>query len=873
MADRTPLYYTFGNHMHWVDMQWLWGYHVLPGSIRDMLRFCAETGTKGNVNFDGVGYEKLAAEDPEALQELRQAVQTGIVEPVGCSYGQPYGLFHGGESNIRQRVYGVRAVTRLLGKRPRAFWEEEFDFFPQLPQMLHGVGFEYASLFFQWTWHTPHIPMEESPVVWWQGHDGSKLLTATRNKLNLHQWPEDMDILLSQLAESPQAAVVHDIPPEGTSPGPVDRFTQAPSGVHAASETAARQSEATQETQHPTPLILQWLELMPSPDWMCRSEILLPKMRQFLTDPRFELRPATLSEYLETARDKPIPVRSYSMDEVFHGMSLGKNCDDHLFNSRWCEEEILLAETLASLAGYMGRPYAQWDIYPSWELDEAWRELLQAQHHDNHECQGLCGSIGDASFERSRILAEDVGDRCAYHLANLARGSQGEMVQFNPTGWTRNLPLIENGQVHRLSIPPFGFTVSSESAEAGPIVSWVIKGNQARFQRGDFSVEVDLAQGSLTQIRTRDYPEGIIPPGQPWLVLTQGELPYETSLKEGSAVTDPQNPSLLLFDRDANGKWIQYRLTVDPFEDLLHVIVLAQIPLPEEGMTKGFMIDFPFAAGRPRLLVDQPYSITEVNPTEKFVKKYPKGDWMTSEQWFEEIPPGFTALSLVDFCFGESDSAKGVLLACGSHEQWFVSERGAKNLIAMNDPWDEDLFIDVSPCHYLIVPHGPMTNAERWRRAHEFRRDIAEFEKSEGQTQGPATFSALSISPENGSVVCTALYRESLAAAQNLPNHAARRMPENAYPFVARFVEFDGREETIEVTITGTVAGAYKTNLMGEIESQLQVDAGPQTSTIHLPLRPHEIATIMYDVEQARKKPRDLDAARHVWATVHRIEE
>ena len=98
---KIPLYYTFGNHMHWVDMQWLWGYHVLPGSIRDMLHFCRETGAKGNVNFDGIGYEKLAAEDPEALAELREAVQNGIIEPVGCSYGQPYGLFHGGESNIR----------------------------------------------------------------------------------------------------------------------------------------------------------------------------------------------------------------------------------------------------------------------------------------------------------------------------------------------------------------------------------------------------------------------------------------------------------------------------------------------------------------------------------------------------------------------------------------------------------------------------------------------------------------------------------------------------------------------------------------------------------------------------------------------------
>src|SRR6476620_4666822 len=140
MADRIPLYYTFGNHMHWVDMAWLWGYHVLPGGVRDMLLLCKEAGVKGCVNFDGIGYEKLASEDPEAFAELRTAIRVGLVEVVGGSYGQPYGLFHGGESNARQRIFGARTCRRLFGVPVKTFWEEEFDFFPQLPQILRGVG-------------------------------------------------------------------------------------------------------------------------------------------------------------------------------------------------------------------------------------------------------------------------------------------------------------------------------------------------------------------------------------------------------------------------------------------------------------------------------------------------------------------------------------------------------------------------------------------------------------------------------------------------------------------------------------------------------------------------------------------------------------
>ncbi|MGE5222344.1 MAG: hypothetical protein ACM3PY_07905, partial [Omnitrophica WOR_2 bacterium] len=188
-AQKTSLYYTFGNHMHWVDMEWLWGYKALSGSVEDMLDFIAGSGAKGHINFDGIGYEKLAVQSPGVLSRLRSAIQSGAVEIVGASYGQPYGLFHGGESNIRQRVYGARTVHRLFDAWPRTFWEEEFDFFPQLPQILTGIGIQYASLFFQWTWHTPSIPMEQAPAIWWEGLDGSRILAAPRNDLNLHQWP------------------------------------------------------------------------------------------------------------------------------------------------------------------------------------------------------------------------------------------------------------------------------------------------------------------------------------------------------------------------------------------------------------------------------------------------------------------------------------------------------------------------------------------------------------------------------------------------------------------------------------------------------------------------------------------------------------
>ncbi|RMH11061.1 MAG: hypothetical protein D6695_10000, partial [Planctomycetota bacterium] len=333
-----PLYYTFGNHMHWVDMQWLWGYDVLPGCVADMRTLVDETGARGCVNFDAVGYEKMAGECPEALAELRAMIEAGHVEPVGCSYGQPYGLFQPGESNIRQFNYGVRTARRLLGVRPQTFWEEEFYFFPQLPQVLRRCGYKGASLFFQWTWHTPELPGEQASLILWEGIDGSRLPALPRNTLNVHQWPEDFDGLLEQ--------------------GLIN------------------------ELDHPA--IVQWLELMPSRDWMCRSEVLLPRLKALMGDERFDVRPRTCAQLiaelleahktaqassdLQTQASSPpslasnLPVRQYTPDQVWHGMTLGKNADRHPRASRRVERRILAAESISALAGLFGRPYPSWDV-------------------------------------------------------------------------------------------------------------------------------------------------------------------------------------------------------------------------------------------------------------------------------------------------------------------------------------------------------------------------------------------------------------------------------------------------------------------------------------------------------------------------------
>ena len=831
MGSRSVLYYTFGNHMHWVDMEWLWGYEVLPGSVHDMLSLCHQANVKGNVNFDAVGYERLASEAPSILDLLRRAVHDGQVEIVGGSYAQPYGLFHGGESNIRQLTYGVRTIQRLLGIRPRTFWEEEFYFFPQLPQLLRGHGYDFASLFFQWTWHTPSIPHEILPAVWWEGHDGSQILTATRNGLNLHQWPEDFEELLN----NPLL------------------------------------------TQMPCPGIVQWLELMPSPDWMCRAEVILPPLLRLMDQSHLEIRGVTLSEYLELARTYA-EVRHYTLDDVFHGTSLGKNADRLRRLSRESEQTLLTAESLCALASLFGRPYASWDVYPVWELEEAWRELLIAQHHDNDECEGLCGYIGELSYQRSRKLSTQVIDRTLRLLAERVAQSSGEVIAYNPVGWTRSATVAhpETGAPLVLRrLPPFGFQVLDDTvSEIPPDVNINVTESEITLQRGDLSVVIDKRQGVIKQLHNSHFPEGALryPFGELHMMLGGETETFADAVVELSS-EHRGRPKVTIhrFSRDRSAR-ITFTVTLPCDLDAVDVCIEARnLPRPDGGVKASLKLWLAVSLPDGQVLHDHPYGVSPIRAMGRYLRKYPTGDWMTSPQVFETVENPFTALQFIDICNEE----RGLLYIHDGSQAFLRSDDGIWNILTMYDPWDEAFFYPHLNASIRLLPHGPLSNAQRWKLAQEFTRPPMLVTAGHPIGGLPRRFAPVSCEAEN--VAVTAFYREHETAGRGFPGYCGAGM---GYPFIVRLVELDGVATEARLRVAGPVRAAYRTTFLGEIiepltpSSEHLPGAGPVTwEDVVVALRPFEIATLYLDIEPGRKQPRDLDAYRWVWATIHRDAE
>jgi alpha-mannosidase len=831
MSEPLKLAYTFGNHMHWVDMEWLWGYGVLPGSTRDMLVFCREGGVKGCLNFDGIGLEKLAAECPESLASLRKAVEEGVIEPVGGSYGQPYGLFHGGESNIRQRTFGVRTILRLLGVRPRSFWEEEYDFYPQLPQILSGCGFTGASLYFQWTWHTPEIPKMDEPIILWEGVDGTLLPAAARGRLNLHQWPEDFQILLDDLAVNPP------------------------------------------DSEKGTPLILQWLELMPSPDWMCRSELMLPMIQKLKADPRFQVEPMTLAEALSqsnpTKRWKPTP------SCVWHGMTLGKNGDSHPRRSAELEHRLLREESAAAILSLFGRPYQPWDVYPTWEIEESWRNLLAAQHHDNHECQGLCGHVAEAqlAYVDKALKARSSIDILASRIPH----AQGERLVFNRLSWP--MGVTPHGR-RRLTAPAMGFRMQ-EVGEVGTKVGWAIEKARAVYNEEGFHVEIDLASGGLAALQTAagsiDWEEK----PQPEFVWTKlGErVGPQGAVK---AFFDGRRLEILL----GGGEWLKVSWTAMPEDQELLLEISAEPEWELEPGLTGAIRTVWTCQGEPR--ADSPFAVELTGPGSEGKRKYPTGDWMTSPQWFEEVRGSFVSHSLVAW--------DGLQISHSGSQQWLRTESGVENVILARDPWDEGQATLKVTAHYLLSPGSTGSQSEMLKKSSRVKGMTGEgtswplgvSEHRRPPLEAPALpreFSALQVEPS--SVHITSFSREEAAfAGKGLSGYA---MPDVSHPFVIRLVEMDGKEAQATLHLPGPVARVCRTNLLGEWIEDLEVHPGEpgwqgaeatelaafgiEAAKVLLTLRPHEIVTLVADIVPGRKVVRDLDAKREIWATIHRVDE
>ncbi|MBC8406861.1 MAG: hypothetical protein H8E15_16720 [Planctomycetes bacterium] len=80
-------------------------------------------------------------------------------------------------------------------------------------------------------------------------------------------------------------------------------------------------------------------------------------------------------------------------------------------------------------------------------------------------------------------------------------------------------------------------------------------------------------------------------------------------------------------------------------------------------------------------------------------------------------------------------------------------------------------------------------------------------------------------------------------------------------------VELGGQTAAEKLTCAMTRASSWRCNMLGEKLERLDLES---STSIRLQLAPHEICSVIFDLPDAAKQARDLDARRKVWAQIHR---
>jgi hypothetical protein len=398
------------NHWSYTGIGWQLGIESCVLSAIDAMGMAdLAPHVKTCIEWDALAYEFMAEKFPEVADQLKRYLAAGKIELIGGTYGQPLGTMFSGESNIRQIVLGRNTILKALDYEMVTFLDEEEFSHPQIPQIVLGAGYRYASLSQVDTWGKAGVPHLEVNSFEWQGMDGSKVLSTPRNGL----------------------------------------FGYSPDAKTLASSEDFKRLRALGK-----PLIFTWEEFgwdhPESPVYLATSK----KYEKVAEESPVEF--VTLKEYLDKYGKSAGKAVYFNMDAWNKLLTWGLGGDQLRIMDRKVEATLLAAERFDAIAFSLGAPNQ------SAALEGAWKHLLTSQSHD----VGLCeysrwqgdrvapldriedyhnltwGCIGYEHLDQSNKQGGDVLDASIRHISrhiNSEEGKQGTLAVtvFNPCAWER----------------------------------------------------------------------------------------------------------------------------------------------------------------------------------------------------------------------------------------------------------------------------------------------------------------------------------------------------------------------------------------------------------------------------------------------------
>ncbi len=394
-------------HGH-LDLAWMW-------PIRETRRKAARTYAIALANiarYPGYVYgtsqpqqlQWIKDEHPALYARIKEAVIKGAIELQGGFWTECDTNLTGGESLVRQAIYGTRFAREEFGQQMRMCWlPDAFGFNGNLPQILRGCGMEYFSTI-KIAWNKvntfPYRTFE------WQGIDGTRVL-------------------------------VH-MPPEGD-------YNSA-AGAHNILNSLKKYPERDLNTAL---LIYGAGDGGGGP----RESHLEMLQREQNLDGLPRIRLGSAIRFFDALRQKPIAhVHTGELYLETHQGTLTTQADNKRDNRRM---ERLLHNAEAICAAFQPA-----DAYPAGRLEALWKETLLYQFHDI--LPGTC--IERVYRETAPAYARMKAEAEALALSALPKAEAPAAV--NLTSFARREHVLVDGMWYWAGVAPYAIAALAEASEA-----------------------------------------------------------------------------------------------------------------------------------------------------------------------------------------------------------------------------------------------------------------------------------------------------------------------------------------------------------------------------------------------------------------------
>ncbi|MGG4032678.1 glycoside hydrolase family 38 C-terminal domain-containing protein [Paenibacillus cisolokensis] len=482
--------YMIGNaHL---DPVWLWqwqeGFQEAKATFRSALDRMKESEDFIFTSSSAAMYEWIENNDPAMFEEIRQRVREGRWHIVGGWWIQPDCNIPGGESFVRQGLYGQRYFKEKLGVTAKVGYNvDSFGHHGMLPQILKKSGMDY------YVFMRP-MPNEKGlpgRLFWWESDDGSRVL-AFRILFEYLSWGKELDDHVRRTF--------------GEFREPLnDLMLFYGVGNHGGGPTKEN--------------IASIYRLNGDPD-----------MPQLVF--------ATPDRYFRDMEQKGIDFPVVHDDLQHHASGCYAAHSGVKQWNRMAENRLIAAEKFSALASWLtGQPYPQ-------EFDRAWKNVLFNQFHDILAGTSLEPAYQDAQYLYGEAMA--IADRSLNYAVQSLSWSIGieqdermkPIVVFNPHAWNSRVNVeLEVGGIrpetslvdnegrpvpfqtvqslaaangrYRLSfmadLPPLGYRVYKliTGASAARPAGEPIKAGDTYMENGRYRLEFDPDTGWIRSLRDK----------------------------------------------------------------------------------------------------------------------------------------------------------------------------------------------------------------------------------------------------------------------------------------------------------------------------------------------------------------------------------